>query len=376
MKTLYLHIGTPKTATTAIQRFCYDNREVLEKNGYYYPMFDYTIPNVQKYRNGNFLICRLYDEKRNRLTEQENEIHTDGMNKLLGYFEQYDKVILSDEGIWNRVKYEPNNCWQNIKEQLIEKGIVVKVIVYLRRQDEFIFSWWNQQIKEGVSGYSGLSGITWQEMTKTTPYIKLNYYDILNQISEYIGKENIIVRVFDKRLFVGGTIHTDFLNAIDLEYTGDYKVITAMHNPSLTKNNAYIKRIMNTLPNIDKTNDEYFRKILTSMSQEDTEDKGYSMFSYEDTLSFMQAYHDGNCNISKEYLGKEGELFDLTYNSQEKWTVNNEQIYSDIIQFFGTTTLYLLQENAILKNHVNNIRFKIKHPLKAVSKKIKEKYKK
>lgn len=41
MKTLYLHIGTPKTATTSIQSFCYQNREILEKQGFYYPMFDY-----------------------------------------------------------------------------------------------------------------------------------------------------------------------------------------------------------------------------------------------------------------------------------------------------------------------------------------------
>ena len=36
MRTLYLHIGTPKTATTSIQMFCVDNESVLKKLGYSY----------------------------------------------------------------------------------------------------------------------------------------------------------------------------------------------------------------------------------------------------------------------------------------------------------------------------------------------------
>ena len=34
MKTLYLHIGTPKTGTTSIQHFCYDNMNRLSEEGY------------------------------------------------------------------------------------------------------------------------------------------------------------------------------------------------------------------------------------------------------------------------------------------------------------------------------------------------------
>ena len=31
MKTLYIHIGCPKTATTSIQYFCNENKEILSK---------------------------------------------------------------------------------------------------------------------------------------------------------------------------------------------------------------------------------------------------------------------------------------------------------------------------------------------------------
>lgn len=41
MKTLYLHIGTPKTAATFLQNFCYANRETFEKFGYCYPILPF-----------------------------------------------------------------------------------------------------------------------------------------------------------------------------------------------------------------------------------------------------------------------------------------------------------------------------------------------
>ena len=34
MKTLYLHIGSPRTGTTSIQHFCHVNKDVLEEKGY------------------------------------------------------------------------------------------------------------------------------------------------------------------------------------------------------------------------------------------------------------------------------------------------------------------------------------------------------
>ena len=38
MKTLILHIGTPKTGTTSIQNFCGLNRERLDELGIHYPL--------------------------------------------------------------------------------------------------------------------------------------------------------------------------------------------------------------------------------------------------------------------------------------------------------------------------------------------------
>lgn len=53
MATLYIHIGTPKTATTAIQTFCENNREALKLDGFYFPEFEYKYPDIPKWTPDN-----------------------------------------------------------------------------------------------------------------------------------------------------------------------------------------------------------------------------------------------------------------------------------------------------------------------------------
>lgn len=48
MKTLYLHIGTTKTATTSIQRFLEENKDVLQKYGYCFPDSLHVYPRANK----------------------------------------------------------------------------------------------------------------------------------------------------------------------------------------------------------------------------------------------------------------------------------------------------------------------------------------
>ena len=52
MKALHIHIGAPKTATTAIQFFCSENAEVLARKGFCYPIFPFSYPGIAPGHNG------------------------------------------------------------------------------------------------------------------------------------------------------------------------------------------------------------------------------------------------------------------------------------------------------------------------------------
>lgn len=377
MKTLYLHIGTPKTATTSIQSFCYQNREILEKQGFYYPMFDYHFQNIQPYRNAHFLICRVRDENERAIVEQQECITYEGIHRVQQLFEVHDKIILSDEGIWNRGFIKDADCWTKIQKEFVEKGIEVKVIVYLRRQDDFLYSWWNQQIKEGMAKYSKW---TWQDVLREKPYIQLDYFEMLQKISEYVGKGNIIVRRFQVNDFVGGRIEKDFLNVLGIVDTEAFIYEDSVRNISLTKNMAAIKRILNTMPELQQSENRVFRNIATQLSAEVGNDRNSSMFFKEEAENFLMQYVDGNDRIAKEYMNQEDILFSRTVEEKDTWDRSNPEMMQDVIRFFGTTTLYLLNQNEELRqrvesqeHHIEHIRYKLKHPFRWFVQKINKK---
>ena len=139
------------------------------------------------------------------------------------------------------------------------------------------------------------------------------------------------------------------------------------------------------MPDLNKQKNDYFRKVVTQLSEENPEEGRSSMFSEEENKRFLEQFREGNAKIVKEYLGKDGDLFDDAYLADGKWQIDNQQMISDLIRFFGTTVSYIMEENRVLKErdkalkeqlevqkqHINNIRYKMRHPVKAVSEKLK-----
>ena len=104
MKTLHVHIGTPKTGTTSIQNFCADNEALLTQAGYCYPVFPYHYPAVAKLRNGHFLFGKILDSEGGRDKQKEKERYQEGIQRVHELFQTYHDVILSDEDIWRNME--------------------------------------------------------------------------------------------------------------------------------------------------------------------------------------------------------------------------------------------------------------------------------
>lgn len=372
MKTLYLHIGMPRTGTTALQKFCADNQEELNRQGYCYPVMPFQYWNANQLRTAHFLFGRVTDENGNRDMEKEKQYFKEGFQTLYNTFETYDNVILSDEGLWNCGFRDAESVWAKLKREMDANHFVTKVIVYLRRQDDFLFSWWSQRIKEGLYQECVLS---WEEMTKKLPIVHLDYYEMLHNISEYVGEENLIIRRFDKKYFVGNSIYEDFVSVIGLQYSDMFKVQTKTLNRSLTKNNAEIKRILNKLPDLDAHGNWMFQNILAHNSNSKQDNKKYSMFSEQEANSLYEKYREGNRLIAETYMGIEDDLFPFEYSAEQKWTPENEEMLEDIILFMGTSLLRMEKEMQAQKREIEYLKGVIQHPLKRIGNKVKKKFK-
>lgn len=349
MKTLYLHIGTPKTATTSIQYFCRENKEALQEIGYCYPIFEYKYRHVDIVRNAHFLFAWQYDENKKRNIMEEERIFREGMDQIETLFRKYDNIILSDEGVWRGSQSRKPDLWKVLKKESEKIGFKIKVIVYLRRQDGFANSWWNQQIKAGLRAYSKMS---WEEFIhRDPPAMHLDYYKGIKRIEEYIGKENIIVRRFGRKYFKNGSIHEDFLDAVGLRWNDKFVISEETKNIGLFGNPHEIKRQLNSIPELNDKQNRFFRKVLLEMS-ESSGIKKESMFSEEEAKEFMKPYEEGNRKVAEEYLGDE-ELFELDFSNMEKRVINYDKLLDDTIVFTGKVAIALREENDELKKRID-----------------------
>lgn len=383
MKTLYLHIGTPKTGTTSIQSFCTDNRAVLNQYGYEYPEFPYRYPRTNPERNGLFLSMYSFHEDGNRDYEKEEKIVEEAFERIRSTFEVYDNVIVSDESIWNRGIREDVPIWERVKKQMDRGGFQVKVIVYLRPQYDFLYSWWNQKVKNGLYQESQY---TWSEMQEHLGPICLDYCHLLDYISEHVGgTDNVIVRIFNRNEFVGGSLYRDFVHAVGLEYTDAFQVANELHNVSLTRNSSEIKRVLNTLPGLDYKTNAMFREMLLSQSAIRKDKQSYHMFSQEEYEAFLHQFQEGNRKIAKDYLGRENGLFCTEDSIAQKWEPENAYLTEDVIYFLGQYMMHAEQEMEQLRTEVKQLRAELneekknikglrtilKHPVAAVGRKLK-----
>lgn len=358
MKTLYLHIGTPKTATTSIQEFCRANESLLNNLGYSYPTFSYKYPRVSLDRNAHFLVGKAYDEFGKRDNAHEKILYQQGIEMINECFKTFDHVILSDEDIWQTAYLEQPDLWQRLNTIARENHFQIKVIVYFRRQDELICSLWNQTVKTAIRRKRCKQ--TFQKYIKNkTEFVQLDYYGQLEWIAASIGKQNIIVKTFEPSRFQNQSIYADFLNILGIKLTDKFVIFEDNRNMGLAGNTHEIKRILNDLPEMeDRTNNNYLRDILVDCSLASKKRYPSRMFSQEETKAFLATYEDSNQKILEEYCDNQWEsLFHMEIADLPKWEKNNPYMQEDIIRFVGMSTIHLLntiqEENRKLKAEID-----------------------
>lgn len=269
-KTIYFHIGTHKTGTTALQKFFVDNREVLEEKGFTYDFYD------DSEMNQGYLVK---PEKWEGLAFDKNK-----------------NYIISGEDFYSHILNIPGV----IKDKLL--GFNVHLIVYFKRQDLMKQSVYNQIVK--------MHGFT-KEIAADNHY-NLNYYNFLKRLEEQFPEGKITVRVYEKGQFEGGSIFSDFLKILNLDLTNEYQVEKKVVNPSLTTEKMEFTRYLNMLGLPIGFRTQLSRLVVKSA----LESNEVSLFRKQDLISPQQAkkllvqYEPGNQAIAKEFLGREdGKLF-------------------------------------------------------------------
>ena len=361
MPTLYLHIGTPKTGTTALQNFLPANEEVLEQHGICYPDFGFRYAGLGVHRNGHFLVtCNYKDEFGNRVPEKEEADYQEGLRKLEEVGKRFPKIILSDEGIWKQSITDRENFWERLNKDLKRIGFDIKIVVYFRRQNLFVQSHWAQKIKEGGK----YDFHEYLESPVFTEY-PLDYYEYMHMLASIFGKEALIIRVFEKKQFTGEnhTIQEDFLNIFNLKMSDGFVVEQAVYNTSFEGDYLKIKEILNNLPEF-KSNKNLLISNMKNIQDEKIFEhnyKKYTFFKPGEEEEFMERFNSSNSMVAKEFLGREdGRLFYDDIKDYPEYQVDTYQLLCDVILVYGRMVNLLNEKCEAQLAELNALKPKVK----------------
>ncbi len=348
MSTIYLHIGTAKTGTTSLQRFFTLNEKVFNSKGFTIPQMPFSFKDAAEERNAHFLTLWDTQDKKGRWEK--------GFSIVKEALASYDKVILSDEQLW--IVQPAEGFWEKVKNEVDKLGASLKVIVYLRPQDQMAESHWNQRVK----GRPKLSE-SFDEFLNGGGYnfFPLDYGKTVDWVADHVGKENLTVRVFEQQQFTGGSLFADFLQILGLGLSDEYRQPAHVSNVRLPDNVVEIKRLINSIDSYQKNGIPNFywdaiRKAYGLGTMKEIPEHNYGMFSPEERVSYMEQFAESNAHVAREYLGRsDGTLFYGELSNLPKWQMDERAMLMDIVRVFAGADVYLYKRQEELAKQLNDL---------------------
>ncbi len=184
-KRLVIHIGYHKTGSTSVQTYMEENRKLLEERGLFYPVTqrDDRRPYYSKHLHlFNLLIAENHasegfgDYVREILTPYVQEILASGA----------DTAVISEESF--------SGMHPDIIRALgvLKEDFDVHVLAIIRRQDEFLQSWYQQSIKDFREQR------TFARFINDGDWNRLYYHDTLARWADVFGEDRLTVRSYDQ----------------------------------------------------------------------------------------------------------------------------------------------------------------------------------
>ncbi len=206
MQNIILHIGHPKCGSTTIQNFLHANQVLLSKQGF--GIADKRLKLMSR-RSSKLAPVRYLTNIRNNYPKSQTKF-TDAIRNLLTLNEKagHHSLVISAENLTH-----PE--FPELFSGFISDEINIKVIYYIRRQDDWLVSSWKQwQSKEG----SKLSQIVQNHIANP----KDLYRTIIANWSNVCGRENMHVGLVHPDYLTNGALIDDFIAQIGLKKNISY----------------------------------------------------------------------------------------------------------------------------------------------------------
>lgn len=290
-KKLYLHIGLPKTGSSSIQYFLYKNRAILSQQGLIYP-------DIMSHGYGHHLCAHYFSANPNSVPvhiklQLPDKIEMRRHMADLKYL-SHPEILLSSEAFR---KANPGK----LRDYLM--GFDVQIIVFLRRQDHWIESSYNQDYKIRSSHNYGVD----EHIARIS--LMLDYDEFLKPWENAFSKDAITVVPFEHRTFANG-LERHFIEIIGKIWDDRFE-LPGRVNSRLNRDCA---EFLNLQVERDRSHKSKYHKLIALLEEYTALKDDYQRYRYvmppQKRLDLVNAYEASNRRVALDYLGKEnGQLF-------------------------------------------------------------------
>jgi hypothetical protein len=363
-KTLFLHIGLPKTGSTSIQEHLLRNQRKLRDKGILYPT---PLVSVGHHAESLLILREVEPEfiyYWHRIATKAADSKRGNTKKLLetinqqvNSMEQKDKIlIISSEGIFEAF---PNiekislftNFFPNYK---------IKIILYLRRIDAMVES----AVMEYIKNNEPISDQVINKIMKFRVDQQLKIPMSLKLWEDLIGKDNIIVRPFEREQLVGNEVIKDFMSIITPLPIHDEGENATDNNSSISIEGAYFLKETVSYPSWNRSpKDGFIGSVIVSSERlrKISQYKG-ALLSPKVRLELINRLRSTYDKL-KIYLSKENRknlFIGPLPGENDKWEPfnglnfeNTKPIYDEIINTLYKKFEYQQKEIANLQNNLD-----------------------
>lgn len=296
---LILHIGLQKTGTSSIQVMLAGSGEYLSGQGFFFPQLPRTEQRPSQVWLSPFrhnIIAGTYADYKSafeNLTPEEavtfwDSLYSDGRTP-----------ILSAEDVSRQ---------QNFRLFAdVLPNFNLEVVMYLRRQDLFIESLYNQRnkilISRGDPKFLSSDFLTEQDaftFIKQEKYIPvLNFSKTLERIKTQLSPQKIHVRVFDRTLLKGGDVCADFASIFDWD-------VNALFHPGREANGSISTAVLDKLKSVFlEQGQEAARAEIAAVNKAREQGKdlagSYRVFCDQTRRNILRQYSEINKELYEVY---------------------------------------------------------------------------
>lgn len=186
-KTVIFHLGLHKTGTSYLQKIFSEHPGALKARSVHYPEF--VTGNAQAHGGNHSVTIISYDETR--------PLH-DHFSRFINLNSECETLLISGEELsrpfYSR-KYIPR-----IVEAFGEANY--KFVFYFRRPDHLLESVYAESVKRKLCG--DINGAKYE----------LDFLKITKPFAEAFGKDSVVIRPYNAKLWPGGSLGADFCEAI------------------------------------------------------------------------------------------------------------------------------------------------------------------